>query len=625
MAAMLRAPRPLLSAFFLAVLCLSAVVAPAAARASTTWTEVRSPHFRIVTDSSPNTARHLAAQFEQMRHVFSTLFKRDDFESAAPLTVIAARDYGSLQTLVPTWKEDHVAGMFLHGWEREFAVVRLDTFEDQHQIVVFHEYAHSILHANIHWMPTWLDEGLAEFYGYTRFEKGRTLIGAPSVRLLHLRQSAFIPISDMLTMNPEAHFRGDPAQIDVFYGEAWAMVHYMIFGPGMEHKLTQFIALLDAQTPEKEAFQTVFGDPGAFGRKLAAYIDDVSLKVGVVPPDPHIDEKTFAVRALTPAEADVEAAELRTAFHDRKGTRAALDHALQLDPNLASAHEELGFLYFVEGQDAEARNEWERALAIDNTRPRSHFALTMTQKPLSAQTPAELAATQAELRAITSSTPGYAAAFAALAIAESLAGNQQQAYRDAQTARRLEPSRAGYTILEGRVLLRGNQPATAAKIARYVATHWTGPDRNEAVDLFFDVPPAFRGTDPAPAYDYPPDTTIVRGTLNALNCALQPKEHGSLTLTPAGPNGAPEEFFLALSFRTGFSDTFWWGEDHFSVCHHLTGFPAVIAVKPASGSIPAQVIDIESRDVPLPPPATTTASAAPPAQQGTASTAPSSH
>ena len=33
--------------------------------------------------------------------------------------------------------------------------------------LVFHEYTHSILHMNARWLPTWLDEGMAEFYGYT--------------------------------------------------------------------------------------------------------------------------------------------------------------------------------------------------------------------------------------------------------------------------------------------------------------------------------------------------------------------------------------------------------------------------------------------------------------------------
>ncbi len=45
-------------------------------------------------------------------------------------------------------------------------------------MLVYHEYTHTILHLNSHWLPTWLDEGMAEFYSYTRFEQHKT-ISAP--------------------------------------------------------------------------------------------------------------------------------------------------------------------------------------------------------------------------------------------------------------------------------------------------------------------------------------------------------------------------------------------------------------------------------------------------------------
>ena len=49
-------------------------------------------------------------------------------------------------------------------------MVRLDTWGQGAHEVVYHEYTHSILHMNSHWLPVWLDEGVAEFYAYTRFE-----------------------------------------------------------------------------------------------------------------------------------------------------------------------------------------------------------------------------------------------------------------------------------------------------------------------------------------------------------------------------------------------------------------------------------------------------------------------
>jgi hypothetical protein len=69
-------------------------------------------------------------------------------------------------------------------------------------------------------LPTWLDEGLAEFYAYTRFEGDHIDIGAPSVRLNHLKSESLIPIPQMMTANARTFFN-DKRQDDLFYGEAW--------------------------------------------------------------------------------------------------------------------------------------------------------------------------------------------------------------------------------------------------------------------------------------------------------------------------------------------------------------------------------------------------------------------
>ena len=201
------------------------------------WTEVRSPHFRILTDGSAQQGRDVAAQFEQMRQVFAAEFNDPKIGAGAPLTIIAARDSSTFKMLQPTEAKrtnGNVAGEFHRGWEKQFATIILDS-SDQSQVVVFHEYTHSILHARAHWLPVWLDEGLAEFYGYTRFEQNRTLIGTPSRRMGALQGASLLPVSEMLDTKNETKLLRDNRQANLFYAEAWAMVHYMMFGKGMEN------------------------------------------------------------------------------------------------------------------------------------------------------------------------------------------------------------------------------------------------------------------------------------------------------------------------------------------------------------------------------------------------------
>ena len=249
-----------------------------------TWREIQSPHFRVITDGSEKDGRDVAKEFEQMRSVFATLFKNPVLDTGAPLLIVAVHQPG-LQALAPIfWKQrDKIAGQFFRGWERQFALVRLDSSSDLNQAVVFHEYTHSILHANLHWMPTWLDEGLAEFYAYTRFEGDKIYIGGPSVRFDHLKSQPLIPIPQMMTANSSTFFK-DKDQDDLFYGEAWAMVHYISYGKHMGNgaKLTSFVRLMEQGTPQLEAFQQTFGDPEAFQQKLATYISTFTFAAGVM-------------------------------------------------------------------------------------------------------------------------------------------------------------------------------------------------------------------------------------------------------------------------------------------------------------------------------------------------------
>ncbi len=93
------------------------------------WVEVRSPHFRVLSDGSDKDARRIAREFEQMRTVFASGFPNLRLDSGAPLLVLAPRDEPSMKALAPQlWKEKGAkpAGYFQHGWEKQFAVVRLD-------------------------------------------------------------------------------------------------------------------------------------------------------------------------------------------------------------------------------------------------------------------------------------------------------------------------------------------------------------------------------------------------------------------------------------------------------------------------------------------------------------------
>jgi hypothetical protein len=103
------------------------------------WIEVRSPHFRVLTNGSQNDARHVAKEFEQMRYVFADRHPDFRLEGGAPLLVFAALDEPTAKSLEPAmWKAKGAkpAGIFHHGWEKEYALIRLDAGEGRNKLFI---------------------------------------------------------------------------------------------------------------------------------------------------------------------------------------------------------------------------------------------------------------------------------------------------------------------------------------------------------------------------------------------------------------------------------------------------------------------------------------------------------
>jgi len=78
------------------------------------WIEVRSQQFRVLRDGDTRGASDSAREFEQMRAVFAAGAVNMRLESGVPLLVFATR-------------QSNILGFFHEGWEKQFAVVRVDS------------------------------------------------------------------------------------------------------------------------------------------------------------------------------------------------------------------------------------------------------------------------------------------------------------------------------------------------------------------------------------------------------------------------------------------------------------------------------------------------------------------
>ncbi len=579
------------------------------------WIEIRSPHFRVLTNGGEKNGRKVARDFEEMRYVFASRFPSYRLESGAPLVILAARDEETAKSLEPLlWKRSGAKplGLYYHGWEKQYALVRLDTWSEtlSGEQIVFHEYTHSILHMNLHWLPLWMDEGIAEFYAYTQFDENRIVLGSPTVRFRVLRSLPPIPIETLIAVDHNSPYYHDEDKVDLFYAESWALVHFMTFGPGMEGgaKISQFFDLLQKRVEQKQAFLQVFGDFKKMDFALSQYVSGLTLPAGAIGAPPHLDETTFTSRDLSIAETEAELGGFHLWNHYPPGARPLAEQAIKDDPKMGLPHEEEGFLLFQEGKTAAAEDEFSQAVALDPNLYLALFAKTMLSPLPTSDTPSDENAFRLALISVLSLNPKFAPAYVQLARLALRQGKFEEALSFSNTAEDLEPWRAGYHVQTGQILLRMGKGRDAAAFAQYVAPRWFGSDHNEAVELWNEVPADQRPAGDAPSETAPRDTQEVGGTIKTVTCGEQEKDwafvldHAGQTLTFRRKGG----------FDGGFSDTLWYGEDHFGWCHNLEGLRAVVHYRPPSDSTySGDLAELEIRNDLPPSPPTATQQAAP--------------
>jgi len=585
--------RPL-SALVLLLSVLS--VAPAILAAEKPWTELRSPHFRVLINGSAADGREVLYEFEQLRYVFSNRFGDARLESGAPLLIFATRDEDTAKKLEPfAWKRmgNDLGGEFHHGWEKQHALIRLDTFGGEGaKEVVYHEYAHTIVHLNLRWIPLWLDEGTAEFYGYTRFEGHKIYLGAPTERFLELHSRTPDPIEKMIAMNGLSPSYNE----SFFYAESWALVHFLIYGPGMDggKKLDQFIDLLGKGIEQKKAFQQAFGDFRRLDKALASYMQQHIFTTTMLKSDPQIDEKAFVSRTMSVAETEAELGGYHLWIHDFPVARVLVEQALKDDPKLGLAHENMGFLDFSDGKDAEAAREFSEAYASDGTLFLSLFYKTMLSPQATSKAADDMNAFGAALGKVLQINPQFPQAYVQLARLALRENDLDSAILLSHKAEEMEPSLAGYHLLSGQILRRMGKGSDAAEGAKFVADRWVGPDHNEAVELWNSVPAAQHPGDVA-FEALPKDTQVIEGKVRSVACADGDKEQGWALVLENG--GQSLTFHRKGAFVAGFSDTIWYGGDHFSLCYHLDGLRAIVHYHaPSDSTYSGDLVEIEIRD-----------------------------
>lgn len=358
---------------FFGVVCSAAPVS-----AKDKWTSVRSKHFLMLGNASEKEIRQVGVRLEQFREVFSRLFTSFKIDSPVPTIVIVFKNDESYR---PFKINENTAGYFRPGPDVNYITLELtgDLNSEQDPFtIILHEYTHLLIRNTSGNVPTWFNEGLAEYYSnFSITSDQKVVVGRPiASHVYRLRDNKMLPLRILFQVDPKSPYYNERDKQSIFYAESWALVHYLMLGKEGQRmpQLTRFVDLISAGTAMEKAFQDAFAMTfEGMEKELRDYIqrDRYPILSGSFRSKVGYDSAMQAA-PITEAEAQAYLGDLLL-----KGGRADgevyLQRALALNPDLPLANASLGLLRMRQGKHEEARRRLQLAVAASSQSYLIHY------------------------------------------------------------------------------------------------------------------------------------------------------------------------------------------------------------------------------------------------------------
>lgn len=386
------------------------------------WVEVTSPHFTVLTDTGEKQGKEIALRFEQMRAVFGSLFHRSRVNIPVPLQIVAFRNQGEFRNYAPLWKGKPVelAGYFQGADDRNF--IALDMSAPDPYSVVFHEYAHLLLHANFPRMPAWFDEGFSEYFSSLRVNGKTVEYGniPPNLPVI-LQNNRWMPIVDLFSTQHDSATYNERDKNTLFYAQSWITVHYIM----SEQKLpaaAQYLQMTQLEhKPIPESIKQAFGvEPAVLEKTIRDYFNGNGGKYFRAEA-PAFEIGPFDGKKVDDLTVQAILADLHAHSNDYQNQAITEFQAvLEKQANNELAMRGLGYLYLRHGEYEKAAELFNRASLSDSNDARLHYlkALLVNRMAIkNGEPPKQPKVMQDELQAAIAIDPTFADAYNLLAFA----------------------------------------------------------------------------------------------------------------------------------------------------------------------------------------------------------------
>jgi len=345
------------------------------------WVEVRSPNFIVVSNAGEGQARKIAVQFEQVRSLFRESLAYANKSTSPVITILAVKDENSLRELLPEyWAEKghaHPAGVFIGGPYDQFQVaLNLSAPGENPYESLYHEYYHSVTVPYFPGLPLWVAEGMADFFGNSAIGDKTATLGMPNAGLIEeLRSQPLIPLPVLFKVDHKSPYYNEQKKVSIFYAESWALIHYLMIGDKQAHNASfgVYLSALSQGASQEEAATKAFGDLRKLQDNLVAYIGRFTFLAFGYPAPAKIPESSLSTRTLSPAEVDAYSGGFLALHRQFEQAEPLLEESAQLDPKLALAQRNFGFLHYFRDERPDALASFAAAIALDSQDANARF------------------------------------------------------------------------------------------------------------------------------------------------------------------------------------------------------------------------------------------------------------
>jgi Flp pilus assembly protein TadD len=339
------------------------------------WVEVRSDHFRVITDSGEKSGRHVAELFEQMRAAFGIVFVRSKINQSVPLQIIAFRNTREFRQHSPIFqgKLVEVSGFFQTSNDKDFIVV--DMSQQENWQIVFHEYAHVWLKDNFPPAAPWFVEGFAEYLSTMKVANGTITVGQPVSGAQMLNEGVKFSLLDLFQVQQHSEtYNHSGPQRDMFYFESWLVAHYLIDAGLFSQTANYFRLTNQEKMPIPAAVQAAFGVSLTDLQKAIW----VKWQTGQLHARDYKDEVPTTIntsaRPLDAIEARAQLADFDSHTIDYSD-KAILEfeEVLRQNPNVEEAQRGLGYAYLRARNLNRAEEHFRAAAGLGSSDPCVYF------------------------------------------------------------------------------------------------------------------------------------------------------------------------------------------------------------------------------------------------------------